>query len=147
MSKEIVITLPDRVYRQVQQISRVEQRPLNDVIEEALTKAFPPVSTRWVTERYYLAQEKALTKAFPSVHVNPQRAKMKEEQAAFQAMKPDLLRRYEGQYVAIHNGELVDYDSDQTTLALRINDQYPNTAVLIKKVSPEPDKILHMRSP
>lgn len=123
MSKEIVITLPDRVYRQAQHISQVEQRPLNDVIGEALIKAFP------------------------FVHVNPQRAKMKEEQAAFQAMKPDLLHRYNGQYVAVHEGAVVDYDSDQTALALRISDRYPDTTVLIKKVSPEPDKILHMRSP
>jgi isopentenyl phosphate kinase len=123
MSKEILVTLPDQVYRQAQQISQVEQRPLNNIIEEILTKAFP------------------------AVYVHPQRAKMKQEQAAFQAMKAALLQQYAGQYVAVHHGEVVDHDPDQVTLALRINEQYPDTAVLIKKVSPDPDKILHMRSP
>ena len=123
MSKEILVTIPDRVYRQAQQISQIEQRPLNNIIEEILTNAFP------------------------AVYVHPQRAKMKQEQAAFQAMKAALLRHYEGQYVAVHHGEVVDHDPDQTIVALRINKQYPDTAVLIKKVSTDPDKILHMRSP
>ncbi len=123
MSKEILVTIPDRVYRQAQQISQVEQRPLHNIIEEILTKAFP------------------------AVYVHPQRAKMKQEQTAFQVMKAALLQHYEEQYVAVHHGEVVDHDPDQTALALRISERYPDTAVLIKKVSTDPDKILRMRSP
>ncbi len=38
--------------------------------------------------------------------------KVKHEQAAFEVMKPELLKRYRGKYVAVHNGEVVESAPD-----------------------------------
>ena len=89
----------------------------------------------------------ALADAFPAVHVNPQRPLMEREQEAYRTMLPKLLDQYESQYVAIHNGEVIDYDPDKIALVGRIHHSLPDAVVLIKKVTTNPDQVIHMRSP
>lgn len=62
-------------------------------------------------------------------------------------MREELLANYLDQYVAVYQGVVVDYDHDQIALLGRVDEQYPDKIVLMRKVTPHPRKILHMRSP
>ena len=62
-------------------------------------------------------------------------------------MHADLLQRYEGQHVAVYQGNVVDHDPDLLALYLRIDQKYPDDVVLIRQVRPEVERIIHIRSP
>jgi hypothetical protein len=49
--------------------------------------------------------------------------------------------------VAIHQGKLVDHDSDQLALYQRVDRRYRNTPVLIKQVLANPEEEYTFRSP
>ena len=123
MGTKVTLTIPDYIYQQAQQIAQTEQRLLTEVINDALVQIFP------------------------AVHVNPNRLQMEQEQIAFRRMLPHLLEQFHGEYVAIYQGQVVDHDDDQLALVLRIDEKYPDTAVLIKRVEATDDPILQMRSP
>jgi hypothetical protein len=82
-----------------------------------------------------------------ALYVNPDRWAMLQEQAAFQAMLPDLLTRYKDQYVAVYQGQVIDHDADQVALIERLDQSHPEMIVLVKKVATEPERVLRMRSP
>lgn len=123
MDRQILLTIPDYVYKQAEQIAESEVRSPNDVLSDILVQAFP------------------------TVYAHPQQEEMLQEQAAFQRMLDDLLPRYNEEYVAVHGGKVIDHDPDAESLVERINARYPSAVVLIKKVTPEPDRIIHLRSP
>ena len=75
------------------------------------------------------------------------RRMMQEESDAFRRMHADLLARYPNEYVAIHEGQLVDHDVDQLALLARIEGRYPDVPVLIRQVLPESDETFTFRSP
>ncbi len=50
--------------------------------------------------------------------------KIQAESRAFEAMKADLLAKYPGEYVAVHNGEVIDHNPDLRTLHLRVYEKY-----------------------
>ncbi len=64
-----------------------------------------------------------------------------------EAMHPELMAHYAGQYVAIYQGQLIDHDQDEIALLSRLDDQYPDEVVLMKKVRPLPEPELRHRSP
>jgi hypothetical protein len=51
------------------------------------------------------------------------------EMEAYIAMHPMLKEKYFGKYVAVYHGELIDYDEDQESLYIRIDEQYPEEFV------------------
>ena len=59
---------------------------------------------------------------------------IKQEIAAYEQMKPELLKTHKGQFVAILNGELVDSDDNQSALANRVYDKHGYRTMLIRKV-------------
>jgi predicted transcriptional regulator len=75
------------------------------------------------------------------------REKIHSETAAFQQQQAMLLERYPEQYVAIHNGELIDHDADLRTLHLRIHARLGRMPVLLKQVTHEPERELVFRNP
>ena len=114
MNTELTLQVPDHIYEQAEQIAQSQQRPVVDVFQDALNQLFPPVA------------------------VHPQRAQMEQEQVAFANMLPELLAQYEGHYVAVHQGKVIDHDADKVALAIRIDATYPGQIVLIKKVTNKP---------
>ena len=73
--------------------------------------------------------------------------KMQQEIAAYHDLHPELLKNFPGQYVAVHQGQVVDHDMEQLALYLRIRQHYPGEIVLIRQVPPEAEKSWTMRSP
>lgn len=123
MDIRVTVTIPQHVYLQAHRVAEREQRSVDEVLNEALTVAFSPV------------------------HVHPQRAQMEAELAAFERQKQQLLAQYEGRYVAMRAGEVIDDDADKVRLATRIDESFPDDVVLIKLVTAAPDRELVMRSP
>lgn len=76
-----------------------------------------------------------------------QQEKLDREITAYTKMHPELWRTLPGHWVAFHNGELVDTDTDQAALYGRIREKYGRTAVLIRQVRQEANEELWIRTP
>jgi predicted transcriptional regulator len=76
-----------------------------------------------------------------------ERDKIKTEAEAFRQMHAELAKQYLGQYVAIHNGQLVDHDVDFQKLHQRVPQTYGRQAILLRRVTTDPERVLVMRSP
>ena len=61
---------------------------------------------------------------------------LESEKSAFEQMKNDLLQdsKFSGKFIAIHNGNVVDFDSDQIDLLKRLDQSYGKYPVLIEKL-------------
>ena len=63
------------------------------------------------------------------------RRKIHVESKAFRVKHTELLQRYLGEYVAVHEGKIVDHDKDLSTLHRRVRRRYGrHTAVLLRQV-------------
>ena len=51
------------------------------------------------------------------------------------------------EYVAFYQATLIDHDTNQQALLNRINQQYPNEIILIRKVQPDLPQTIYIRSP
>lgn len=69
-----------------------------------------------------------------------------QEQAAFERMKPELLKTHKGKFVAIHDGKLVDSDADEETLVERVYSKFGYHTILITEVTLTP-RVYHINSP
>lgn len=59
------------------------------------------------------------------------RQRIEQEQGWWLSLPLSERAKYEGEYVAVHNHQLVDHDIDQIVLTRRVRERYGNTAVLI----------------
>lgn len=75
------------------------------------------------------------------------RLKLEAEIQAFEKMHEQLKARFVQQFVAIHNGKVIDNDPDFETLFLRIQGRLGNTCVLIRQVEDSPVHEWHFRGP
>ena len=69
------------------------------------------------------------------------------DKQAFWAMQTELLQRYEGQYVAIYQGKVVDSDQDKIALALRVYQTYGYVPIFVHHVSHQKPATRSIRSP
>ena len=123
MLKQIMLSLPEDIYRQVQQVAMTTQSNVTDVLLDTISNTFAP---------------------YP---VNPNRAAMKKEIAAYKTMHAELVKKYLGQHVALYQGKLVAHNADPVALHQHITAKYPGEVVLCRKVQEEAEPVLHMRSP
>ncbi|MBS1250573.1 MAG: hypothetical protein MAG431_02167 [Chloroflexi bacterium] len=73
--------------------------------------------------------------------------KIEEEAEAFRSMHSELLRKYKGEYVAIHNAKVVDHDKEFQALHSRIRKRFGRQAVLLRPVKAEREREWSFRSP
>jgi hypothetical protein len=74
--------------------------------------------------------------------------KIRAESAAFREMHAQLVAKYPGEYVAIHNGKVVDHDPDVRTLHLRVRQRYGRLPILLRQVTEKVEqRDLVFRSP
>lgn len=123
MTKQVTLDLPDAVYEHMKQVATADSRSFAEILSDAIVQAKP------------------------TLYVHPQRSAMQNEKAAFLAMHARLLDEYEGQYVAMFQGQLIDHDQDVLALAERIERDYSGDVVLITKVVDQADRVLQFRSP
>ena len=68
----------------------------------------------------------------------PARNKWERESEAFKRLLPQLQTTHRGQYVAIHDGQVVDSGEDKLALALRVLTKVGNVAIHIGLVTDQP---------
>ena len=62
------------------------------------------------------------------------RRKISEESKIYRQRHAELKAEYLGQYIAMHNGQVVDHDTDFQTLRQRIRQRFERTPVMITLV-------------
>ena len=62
------------------------------------------------------------------------RQKISKESQAYQQRHAELKAQYLGQYIAMHDGQVVDHDSDVTVLRQRVRQDFGRTPVMITLV-------------
>lgn len=75
------------------------------------------------------------------------RAKIAEEFEAYQAMHPQLKEKLWGKHVAIHDGQLIDSDSDAMTLVQRVRQKFGRIPILFTEVRENPVQEFVIRRP
>jgi hypothetical protein len=60
------------------------------------------------------------------------------EELAFRRQRPQLMKRYAGQYVAFHRGRLIDRDKDDEALAARLFKKLGDAAFYIGRLEETP---------
>lgn len=124
MSTQVIVTIPDNIYQQAEYVAQSTNRPVTELLAETIAQAFPP-----------------------SLHLNPNRPAMQQEVAAFAVLHASLWSHYPNHYVAIYRGGVIDHDANEAALVERIDEQYPETTVLIRQVLPQLPQTLVFRSP
>ena len=76
-----------------------------------------------------------------------EREQIEAEAEAYQKLHPALTQRYLGQYVAIHQGQIIDHDKDFQQLHARIRQRFGRRPVLLRRVEEVPERELLFRSP
>lgn len=131
MSKEILLTLPDDIYSQMQDHAEKTNRPLDSYILDVLANSVEINGDNSVANQMVSFPDDAIER----------------EKTAYIELHDILWQKYPGQHIAIYNGELVDHDADGLALSKRIYKRYHDEFVLIRQVEPNPDPILQFRSP
>jgi hypothetical protein len=67
--------------------------------------------------------------------------KWQREYQAFQQLLPALLTTHKGQYVAVHDGQVVGSGDDKLTLAMRVLTKIGNVPIYVGLVSSEPEPV------
>ena len=120
---KITLTVPPPVYQEAFEIAHSSNRTVEEVLRESVQWFFPPF------------------------HVSEDTLVMEREVAMFEDTHTDLWKQYPNRYIAMYQGQVIDDDNDLVTLALRIEEQYPDEVVLIRQVLPELPQPLIFRSP
>lgn len=94
-----------------------------------------------------LDKEQPATDEIEHIADTAREAAMLREEIAFRRLHPSLYKEYAGEYVAIHNEQLIDHDLDQVLLYRRMRQQHPDEFVWIAPVKESPDEVLVFRSP
>ncbi len=69
-------------------------------------------------------------------------ARSLREVNAYEALHPELVKQFLGQFVAIYQGELVDHDADEDALMKRRQRDYAGKVVLVRRVEIEASREL-----
>ena len=73
--------------------------------------------------------------------------KWEYERAAYWRLLPSLLSQHRDEYVAIHEGQVVDSGADQIDLALRVYRRFGYLPIYVGLVSNEPLRMLRVPTP
>jgi hypothetical protein len=90
------------------------------------------------------------TTASPAFEVElpqPPEAKWQCERRAFLQLLPSLLPAYRGQFVAIHEGKVVDSGPELVPVALRTHQRYGNMPIYVDLVTDEPARTVRLSGP
>ncbi|MCY2994466.1 MAG: DUF5678 domain-containing protein [Planctomycetota bacterium] len=74
-------------------------------------------------------------------------SKWDQERSAYWRLLPDLVSQYRGQYVAVHDRQVVDSGENQVELALRVYQRFGYVPIYVGLVSDEPLRMLRVPTP
>ena len=65
----------------------------------------------------------------------------------FRAKHSELLNKFKGEYIGMHNGEVLDHDVEGGALHKRLRQQHGSLPILIVQVSESPEQQFTVRNP
>jgi len=126
---QVTLEIPQEVYQRAQRVAIATKRKVTDVITTSIVlEDIVEIDSADETET---TDDEAVTR----------------ERAAFIALHPLLLKKYKGEQVAIHGGQLVDHDVDGVALSRRVYQRFPDEFVWIAPVTNQPVEEWVVRSP
>ncbi len=117
-----MIQLPKDLYETVRKQAKAQQKTADSLVVE------------WVSEKADETGRVAIDEAFM------------QEVAAFEALKPDLLEQYPGQYVAIYQKQVVAVGDNRLALVKEVYSQFGEVPCFVEKVTLEPMRRVRMPS-
>lgn len=130
MEYTVTLTIPENIYQEAKQQANRQHLSVETVVSQRLREL-------WQTRPWDDTPPEPLT---------PEEQLMWQEVEAYKAMHPLLVKQYLGQYVAIHQGKVVDHDWDEEALMRRRRQNYPDAVVMVDKVELEPQHELYVPS-
>ena len=112
------ISIEPALQMKVEQLARFLGRPPEAIVEEAINEHLDQLSVQ----------------------------KLDAEIAAFERIHPTLKETYLNQFVAVHEGQVVDSDLDFEPVLLRVQERYGDLPVLIRRVGESPQQEWYFRS-
>ncbi len=110
------------------------------VVEPEMYERLEAVAEEKDADTEQIAQE-----AFRLYLWEQNRRKISRESTLYREQHAELKKQYNGQFIAMHHGKVVDKDSDFQTLVNRIRKRFGETAVMITQVGDEPDTTINRR--
>lgn len=105
------------------------------------------VAVSQIAEQEAKSVEEVLHEAVRHYQRELNREKLKREIAAYETMHGQLKEKFFGEWVAVHEGQLVDHDSDRAMLYARVRQHYGSLSILIREVAEMPAPDLWLRTP
>ncbi len=128
MTQTVHVPLTDDTYQRIKLWARHRQREISEAIADYLTETLPPLNIGLIP----------LSAPDPAVA---------REKAAYIRLFPELKKQFDGEYVAIYQGQLVDNDPEYGALFERIEENYPDVFVWLTQVEDEPIGTITLHSP
>ncbi len=122
MPSTIQIQLPQELYEALHMQAMAQQKTTEDLVIE------------WVAERLDEPPMNEITRAFA------------QEVAAFERLRPTLLRYYPEQYVAIYQGEVVASGEEKLTVLDSVRERFGPVVCYIERVAPDSPRTVRMPS-
>jgi hypothetical protein len=116
------VRLPQDLYDAVHKQAKIQRKTADDLVAE------------WISEKVGETELAEADEAF------------EQEVAAFAALKPELLKQYPGQYVAIYQGQVVGHGDNRLTLIKEVYSQFGEVPCYVEKVTVEPPRRVRMPS-
>lgn len=129
----LTVHLSTDLHSRARQIAAHRHTTLSEVVRVAL-------------ENYLEETEPAETVA-QEMFENPDDEKMRREKAVFAAQQPALQRLYPEEFVAIHEGRVIDHDPHLVTLHRRVVQVVGAMPVLLKHVDEPVNREFVLRRP
>jgi hypothetical protein len=140
VSTKLTIDLPEDMRQWVNRVAATRGESVSVVIQEALQSfRAEAVSTNHIEYDHVDGEE-----AFSRRKVSQQA--FERERAAYEKLAESLRPQYEGLYVAIRDGQVVDSDADELALIARVYDRFGYGPLYVRKVG-SPLPLAHVLSP
>ncbi len=117
-----MIQLPQDLYDAVRKKASIEQKTTDALVIE------------WISEQLDESETSAINQAF------------QQEVAAFEQLKPALLKQYAGKFVAIYQGKVVISGDEKLALLEQVREQFGNVVCYIEQVTPDSPRTVRIPS-
>lgn len=104
------------------------------------------IKQHWVDELVELQQESSampihdiVERVLQQYLFRQRQEKIARERRWYEAHHPDLVQQYRGQYVAVHNGRVIDKDQEGRALSKRVRQKYGRLAIAIIHIADTPE--------
>lgn len=132
------ISLNQATYVSLREVARLRSQPLETLVEDALTSFLrEPMEPAGAANGGWESDPTGVER----------RAKIHAEALAWRALAASVRHLYERQFVAVHEGKVIDYDPDRLALYLRVRKRLGKTPVLITQASAPSPREFYIASP